>query len=489
MHATAPVSGRARGIVLWAAVLAVFTAAVEGTIVATAMPTIVAHLGGLRSFSWVFAVYFLCQAVTIPIYGRMSDVRGRKPVFFTGIGIFLIGSLLCGFARTMPLLIAFRILQGIGAGGVQSIAATIVGDLFAGNERAKAQSYLSGTWGVAALLGPALGAFLVERVTWSAVFWINVPIGAYCIVAFALALREDRPSRAHRIDVLGSGLLALGVGALIAALVSATQLSRTVIGTLAAAGAVALGALFAHERRTPEPMIPPALWARRIVAIGNAGTFTIGILIMGIAAFLPTYVQGVFGERAFVAGSVLAAMSVSWSAGSFIGGRFLMRSTFRVTTAIGGVLLAGGSAMLIALDPGRGPWWAAAGGIAIGLGFGFSNTSFLIALQGDVERDQRGAATASNFFSRMVGQAVGTALFGAVFNAGVYGGANSGGDTVARVIDPRLRATLAPDDVARLSTTISHALHDVYLVVGLFAAVILALAFAYPAALRPSHQQ
>ncbi len=229
-----------RPLVLAAAMMAIFMAAVESTIVATAMPTIVSELGGFRLFSWVFTAYLLTQAVTIPIYGRLADLYGRKRVFFTGASLFLVASTLCGFARSMPMLIALRAIQGIGAGAVQPIATTIVGDIYTPSERARVQGYVSGVFGVSAIIGPALGALLVEHGSWPVVFWINLPIGAAAFVMLGLFLHERLEPRRHEVDYLGSALLALGAGALMTALVQGATLGGEATAALLGAAAVCL---------------------------------------------------------------------------------------------------------------------------------------------------------------------------------------------------------------------------------------------------------
>jgi MFS family permease len=224
-HPTALV--RRRGMVLAAALMATAMTAVESSIVATAMPTIVGDLGGFRLFSWVFTAYLLAMAMTVPIYGRLADIYGRRRVFFAGAGIFLFGTALCGLAPTMPVLVAFRAVQGIGAGAIQPIASTVIGDIYTPAERARMQGYMSSVFGIAAIVGPGLGAFLVEHVRWAAVFWVNLPIGVASIAMFAAFLPERIERRQHRIDYLGAFLLILGVGAPMLALVQARNLNAT----------------------------------------------------------------------------------------------------------------------------------------------------------------------------------------------------------------------------------------------------------------------
>src|SRR5262252_5349691 len=240
------------------------------------MRSIVADLGGVSLFSWVFTAYLLAQAVTIPIYGRLADLHGRKPVFFAGASVFLLASTLCGFAHTMPVLVGLRALQGLGAGAIQPIATTIVGDIYTPAERARVQGYISGVFGVSAIIGPALGAFLVQHGSWSIVFWINLPIGLAAFVMFALFLHERLEPRPHQVDYLGSALLALGAGSLMMALAQGASLQTTTIAGLVAVGVAALTALVAHERRTAEPMLAYRLWRNPFIAIGNLGGFTVG---------------------------------------------------------------------------------------------------------------------------------------------------------------------------------------------------------------------
>ncbi len=251
--------------------LAIFMAAVEVTIVSTAMPTIVSELGGFRLFSWVFAVYLLAQGVSTPLYGRLADLYGRKSVFVVGAIVFLIGSAACGFAQQMFWLVLFRAFQGLGAGSIQSIATTIVGDIYAADQRAKVQGWLSGVWGIAAIAGPALGAFIVEHLHWAYVFWINLPIGIAAIGIMIFCLVETVPRRAHRIDFVGAGLLTFGASAILVAVVQAGTLHAVLSVLLLAAGLIAFVFLFFQEGRTAEPMVPFQLWLNKIIAIGNIG--------------------------------------------------------------------------------------------------------------------------------------------------------------------------------------------------------------------------
>ena len=465
-----------------------FMSAVESSIVATAMPSIVADLGGFDLFSWVFAAYVLGQAVTIPIYGQLADLYGRKRVFCSGAGLFLVGSTLCGFSRSMAMLIVFRALQGTGAGAIVPVAATVVGDIYDPDDRARVQGYLNTIWGGAAVIGPVLGAFLVAQVTWAAVFWINLPVGAFSVALLAVALREPPRARRHRVDYLGSLLLVLGAGALMLALVQWTSLGGRAVAALLAAAALLLALLYIHERRTQEPMLPLDLWRNRVVAASGIGALSIGAVMIGVTAFVPTYVQGAMGRSPLLAGFALCAMSIGWGVSGAGAGWLMARTSYRMAAAAGGSALMAGSLVLIALNPERGPLWAAAGSMLIGLGMGFSHTTFLVAAQSSVAMDRRGAATSVTMFMRMFGQSLGAAIYGGVINSGV-GSVLGGGRLIDRLMDPSQRHTLAPAEIARLTAIIADALHQVYLLVGVTALIALLLAFRMPAGRSPSRAE
>jgi EmrB/QacA subfamily drug resistance transporter len=484
-----PVLVPRRGMVLAAALMATAMTAVESSIVATAMPTIVGDLGGFRLFSWVFTAYLLAMAVTVPIYGRLADIYGRKRVFFAGAGIFLAGTLLCGFAPTMPVLVAFRTLQGIGAGAIQPIASTVVGDVYTPAERARMQGYMSSVFGVAAIVGPLLGAFLVEHVCWAAVFWINLPIGAASIAMFAVFLPERIERRQHRIDYPGAVLLVLAVGAPMLALVQARSLARNDIAALIGLGIAAFAALAMQEGRTPEPMVPFRLWRNPVIALANLGIFGTGATMMSVAAFLPTYVQGVMGGSPGMAGLALGSMSVSWMFASFGAGRLMIRTSYRVTATIGGAALVAGAALLTRLQPESGVLAAATGALVMGIGMGACNTSFLVSIQASVGWSERGAATGSNMFMRMIGQSFGAALGGAILNFGVYRRVPEMADAVNRLLQPELRRSLGSAAIARLTDAVAASLHEVYLIATVIAAMTFLVALRFPAGLSPRHRE
>jgi len=471
-----------RRLVLAATVMATFMAAVESTIVATAMPTIVAELGDFHLFSWVFAAYLLTQAVSVPVYGRLSDLYGRKRVFFAGASLFLAGSTLCGFAHDMLSLIVWRALQGLGAGAVQPIAYMIIADIYTPAERARIQGYLSAIFGVAALVGPSLGALLVELAWWPVVFWINIPIGATAIAMLAVFFREQPRPRRHQIDYLGSILLMAGSGLLMMAVVQAHSLSRLVLAACLALGSAALAVLVWHERRVAEPILPMGLWRNRVLALSCLGSFTIGAVMISVSAFLPTYVQGVMGRSASSAGIALGAMSVSWAVASIAAGRIMIRTSYRVTAVFGSIALIIGGIGFVTMVPGSGTGWAASCALIVGIGLGFCNTTNLVSAQAASGASGRGSATSSTMFMRIAGQSTAAAVCGAIVNSSLHFLSHRE-DVIDPLMNPAVRHSLPAAEVAELVYALSTALNHVFITLAILGIVALALGLALPSRL------
>ncbi|HET6762500.1 MAG TPA: MFS transporter, partial [Longimicrobiaceae bacterium] len=290
---TAPTTRRS--LVLVAMVLAAFMGAIEGTIIATAMPSIAAEIGGFSLYSWVFSSFLLMQAVSIPIFGKVADLLGRKPAFVAGVVVFLIGSVACGFATSMGMLVAFRFVQGIGAGAVQPITTTLAGDLYSLEERGRVQGYLSSVWGVSSIAGPLAGGLIVHSVGWQWIFWMNVPFGIAAIVLVTRYLHEDVRHGEKNVDYPGAAYLLLAVGPLMLALTQAGTWGMRAALPLLAVFAVALVLFVRQERRAADPLMHLELWANPLIRNANVAALTSGVLMIGIITFLPTYVQGVLG--------------------------------------------------------------------------------------------------------------------------------------------------------------------------------------------------
>jgi len=467
--------------------MATFTAAVESTIVATAMPTIVAELNGAELYSWVFSAYLLTQAVTIPMYGRLADLHGRKRIFMIGSMVFFVGSALCGFANSITTLIVFRAVQGCGAGCVQPIAYTIVGDIYTPTERARIQGMLSGVFGCAAIAGPTLGALLVQAGSWRYVFWINLPIVGAAIVMVIICLQENRKTRRHRIDILGAILLVVGISGIVLAADRWRQIGGTNVLLTSAVGIVSLVALAYHERRTPEPMLPSSLWNSRIIVVGSLGAFAVGAAIMSVIAFVPSYIQAAMGRTAGMAGVVLGIMLVVWTFGSVAAGRLMVHIPYRTTGYTGAIGIMAGAALLITLTPLSSIVHAAVGVSVLGIGLGFCNTTWIVSVQTRVAYEQRGSATSAVLFMRFLGQALGAAIAGVILSLGLRYAVPEVADPLGRLLDPQAAIALAGPARASLATAVSHAFRGIFVLTALMGLAVLVLALQLPRGIGAGH--
>lgn len=466
-------------LVLASVMLAMFMGAIEATIVSTAMPAIVADLGGFKLYSWVFSAYLLMNSVTVLIYGKLSDLFGRKPILTFGIIIFLLGSILCGFAGSMKTLIIFRLIQGFGAGAVTPIATTIVGDIYTTDERAKIQGYLSSVWGISAITGPAVGGLLVQYVSWHYVFWINIPLGLFSLAGLWMFLHENIEKKKHRIDYLGAILLTISISTLMFVLVEGGSLwswqSWQVVSLLFLFALTFIAFVF-QEGRASEPVMPFSIWKERSIFIANITSLTSGIILIGISSILPTFVQGVMEQSPIVAGFTLTAMSIGWPIASTISGRILITFGYRKTSIIGGVFLMVGSLVFVTMSVSSGPFWAAMGSFFVGIGMGLTSTAFIVSIQSTVEWRQRGIATAANMFMRNLGNTIGAALLGGILN-NLLSQYFRGKDKHLTVEDTNL--LLKESDRDKLSEFVKNilqeglttSLHSVYIVVFAFAMI------------------
>jgi MFS family permease len=475
-----------RRLVLAAIMGTIFMIAIEATIVATAMPSIVPALGHFELYSWVFSIYLLTQAVTTPIYGKLADLYGRGRVLAFGIVVFLLGSLFCGFAGSMLELIVHRGIQGLGAGALFPVAITIVGDLYPGRERAQVQGYMSSVWGVSAVIGPGLGALIVEHARWPLVFWINLPLG---IVALAMLARfyRDRPrTEPVAIDFAGAFLLMVAIGAVMVALVeSATWGAPALLALLALAAAAAVG-FVVQERRAPDPIVPFDLWRDRVVVTATLGMAALGALLIAVIAYLPSHMQGAMGANPGAVAAAMVGFSVAWAGFSGTAGRLTIRFTTASVVGAGGAILVAGLVALYLIPIDASPWWVIAAAFFVGGGLGFGHSPLIVAVQTTVAPERRGTATAIIHFSRMFGQTVGAALFGAIVNAAIAARvAPAAGVEVEALLDPARRAALAPQALVQLSHALDGALRYVYAVAAAFALAVVALATALPKGLKP----
>ena len=462
-----------RPLIVASVMISMFMVAMEATIVSTAMPQIVAQLGGLRLYSWVFSSFLLTQTAATVIFGKLADLYGRKPTMLVGIAIFLVGSLLAGFSWSMSSLVLFRLIQGVGAGAIMPVALTVIGDLYPARERGKVQGYLASVWAFSAVVGPMIGAFIVTKLSWAWIFWINIPIGIAAAVGFALFLREQAGDQRPSIDFAGAGLFTVAIAALMGALTDISAIDRGTLAALAAVSGLCLVLFVRQERRARDPIISFDLWKRRSIAATNGAGVIIGMALMGLTTFLPMYVQGVLHRSPVVAGLALTMVMVGWPCGATFTARAFPRFGLRPILLAGGLLLPIGAGIFVLLTKDSSPVVAGIGSLLMGLGLGLVSVSSLVLIQELVEYAERGSATASNLFARNLGSTLGAAAFGGVLNYGLSHSATAG-----NVSSDQLRELLQTQatrvDVV-LQGTLEHSLHITFC--AMFAIALIGIAF------------
>lgn len=472
-----------RKYVVAAIMLATFMVAIEATIVATAMPRIVGELGGFTYYAWVFSAFLLAQSTSTVIYGKLADVFGRKPVLLFGAALFLAGSVLCGLAWSMMSLVAFRLVQGLGAGAIQPVTITVIGDLYSFEERGRAQGMNASVWATSAVTGPLAGALIVDHMSWSWIFWINLPFGVLAMAGFALFLKETIAPRRVRIDYAGAALFTVAIAALLVMLTETTAPPAT----LALLGIVFLasGAAFlAWERRASEPIISIALWSRRLIATINGATLLAGMAPIGLTTVLPIYMQSVMGRSAMTAGFALTMLIFGWPLAVMLSGRFFRTFGLRRTLRTGGLFVPFGAVLLLLLTPDGHPAVAGAASFLMGFGMGLISLTCFVLVQDSVEWSMRGSATASVLFSRSLGNTLGATVLGAVLNLGIahYGSGTLAADVHALLERPDGLARLAADPAVR--PVFDQALHWTFWAIVAMALLTSALIWMVPAGAR-----
>lgn len=408
-----------RGPVLIALMLSTGLVAIEATILATAVPSIVADIGGFAQFPWLFSIFLLAQAVSVPIYSKLADTVGRKPIILIGIGFFLVGSILCGVAWDMTSLIVFRAVQGLGAGAVLPVSITITGDIYTVRERARVQGYIASVWAASSVIGPSLGGLFAEFLTWRWIFFVNIPL---CFIAAFMLIRtyhETVERQKHRLDIGGAIVLTVGLSLLILAVLEGGQawawLSWQSIGAFSIA-AVLLVAFVLIERRAAEPVLPLQLFSRRLILTTSLISFGVGAALIGLTSYVPTFLEVTAGATPIVSGLAVAALTLGWPISASQAGRLFLRIGFRSTALIGLGVAVLGAVGLAASSLVPNVWTTAIACFVVGLGLGLVASPTLIAAQSSVPWAERGVVTGANMFLRSMGSAVGVAIFGAIAN-------------------------------------------------------------------------
>ena len=399
--------------------LGVFLAALDQTIVSTALPTIVGDLGGLEHLSWVVTSYLLASTASTPLYGKLGDMYGRKPVFLAAILIFLAGSLLAGLSQSMIQLIGFRALQGVGAGGLMVGAQAIIADIVPPRERGRYLGLFGAVFAVASVAGPLLGGFFVEAISWRWVFYINMPIGLLAVLVVVFRLHLHTPSQRHSIDFLGAGLLTGGVSSLILFTSwGGTQYpwgSPVILG-LGLAALVLLAAFVLQERRAAEPIIPLGLFRSSVFRVATGIGFIIGLAMFGAIIFIPLFLQLVYGVSPTSSGLRMLPLMAGLLAASIVSGRIISRiGRYKAFPIAGTAITAVGMFLLSRLEVGTAPWVASLYMLVVGIGIGLVMQVLVLVVQNAAPRRDVGVATSTATFFRSMGGSLGVAVFGAIF--------------------------------------------------------------------------
>ncbi|WP_406699830.1 MFS transporter [Singulisphaera sp. Ch08] len=479
-----------RAMVTLALLLAMAVAALEQTVVSTAMPSIIAQLKGLDIYPWVFSAYLLAATVSTPIYGKLADIFGRKRILLFGLGLFALGSMLSGMAQSMPALIAMRVVQGLGAGALGPIVLTMLGDLFTLQERAKVQGLFSAVWGGSSLIGPALGGVLTDQLSWRWVFFVTVPFGliAAWILMRYVHEKVERKSVAP-IDWAGATLLAVGSFLLLMGVLGGSEISTAGTVGLLATSAVMLVLFVRQERVAADPVLPLDLVLSPNIGAAILGSFLIGALLFGIDTYIPLFMQGVRGGTATAAGQMITPLFLSWSISVAVAAKVVVRLGFRRTAAVGSFLIAAGVLSLVvgAARPAspvyiflngmvviREPYFLA-GMVVIGMGMGPASLSYILSVQNQVTWGRRGVATGAVTFFRTMGGALGVGVLGATLGfmlAGRIAASNAVGIDIAAALRPETHKLLTIPQLAAVQEALRLSLRDVFL--QMFAMAILA---------------
>lgn len=492
-------------IILVGVALGIFMAALESTIVGTAMPTVVATLGGIELYSWVAVAYILASTIMTPIWGKMSDLIGRRPAFFGGMGLFLVGSALSGAAHSMAQLITFRALQGLGAGALFPVGMTIVADLLPLEKRAKMIGLFSGMWGAASLFGPQAGGYLTDSLSWRWVFYINLPFGmiAAAMIWFAYAERgKRRPD--IKLDYAGTATIATALALLLLAVEKGQEFGAKLTTVSLIACALLVVVFIRIERRQPEPLIPLDLFRNRVIIVTTAHGLFAGMMLFGSMIYLPLFIQAVIGTTATRAGVVLTPYILAWTAAAITGGRLMLRLGYRPVVIAGMLLALAGSLPLALVDVDTTRLYLTLAVIPMGMGGGLTLSSLMIGAQHSAPRAQLGVVTSTVQFARNIGAALGVGVMGAAMSwrlsrelarsGGELAGIASRHSDIAALVRQTTRAALSPAAAAFMQRALASSLRAAFLVGLAAVAVASAVALLIPSGqahelVHPEHHQ
>lgn len=476
-----------RGWILAALMLTMMLAAMDTTIVSTAIPEIVEDLGGFTKFSWVFSIYLLAQTVTIPLYGKFADLYGRKKVLVFGTILFLTGSAASGAAWNITALIVFRAVQGLGAGSIMATVNTIAGDIYSIEERAKIEGYLSSIWGVSAILGPTLGGALAEYVNWRWIFFINLPIGLASIFFLLTFFKEKIAEKKVAIDFKGAILIVCTLSLVFVYLLESGQSWPWL--SIQSSGLILLILLLSFwtykvEKKSPEAIMPIWLWKNKTLAFTNLAIVGMGIVMMGPETFLPTFTQSALGLGTIASGLVLGTMSIGWPIASSLSGKLYLSIGFKETSLIGTIVIIAACTGFLLIPKPQPVYLLIADQVLIGAGFGLLSTPALVGIQSMVAWRQRGVVTGANIFARNLGQSLGAAVVGSIFNQSFLQQMKHAPTAISEsstdIMHILQNGYLADSVKEYLRNMINVAMHHIYWGILLFALLILVCIYLVP---------
>jgi EmrB/QacA subfamily drug resistance transporter len=452
--------------------LSLFLASMESTVVATAMPTIVGQLGGLEHYSWVFSAYMLASTTTVPLYGKISDLYGRRKLYVGAMALFLLGSILSGQAHSMTQLILARGLQGVGAGGIMPLAFILIGEMFSLEQRARMQGFFSGVWGVSSIVGPLLGGFLVDQLSWRWVFYINIIPGLLAAALVAFAWRDTLHGHGKPVvDYAGAILLTSSVVTLLLGLMEYGTTSSWIL--IAVSIVLFIGLLWV-ESHAADPILPLHLFRDRLFAISTMHGILTGWAMFGSISFIPLFVQSVLGTSATQAGITIAPMLLGWVGASIVGTRLLLKVGYRSLAILGTSILVIGSFLMSRADANINQYLLMFFVTLMGIGMGFSIPPFLIAVQTTVERRYLGTATSTMQFSRSIGGTLGVSVMGAALSARLITDLREAGldiGLVTQLLNPLPGSEAVINETARIA--VANAVNIVFVIA--FIAALLGL--------------
>jgi EmrB/QacA subfamily drug resistance transporter len=456
--------------------LSLFLASMESTVVATAMPTIVGQLGGLEHYSWVFSAFMLASTTVVPLYGKLSDIYGRRNLYVFAMVLFLAGSVLCGLATGMTRLIFARALQGVGAGGIMPLAFILIGEMFSLGQRAKMQGLFSGVWGISSIAGPLLGGFIVDQFSWPWIFYINVIPGLLAGALVAFAWRDQARSAVRpAVDYAGAALLSAGIVTLLLGLMEFGTLNSW---TLLAVSLALFVILWVVESRAADPILPIPLFRDALFSTATAHGLMTGWAVFGTISFIPLFVQSVLGANATQAGITITPMLLGWVAASIFGTRILLRVGYRRLGLGGTALFAAGALLMMFLGVNSSQAMMMVFVTMMGTGMGLSIPAFVIAVQTSVERRHLGTATSMLQFSRSIGGTLGVSVMGAALSLRLASNLRASGldpNLVSQLLDPSPGTASLVD--AGVRAAMADAIHLVFVVA--FVAAVLGLISAF----------